>query len=641
MKKLLTVILIVLCLFSVAAQSSKEEKKATTSPWVNSNIYDNWPQVKLEDNYELYVNRPAYLQALKNNITEDDHYSRSEKYQEDTILELLNDSSKTSDELELLRGYFKLFNDTEKRTREDMEPLMYYINMVREANTTKEMSEVLQTGLLFGNPIAHFKIDKADDDITKYGLRVSLYLPVGERMEDNTDEEMNSALANIRDLLSFTGYTDDFAEEMTEQLLQLEQYCYYEDDVTVNMTLDQIKDLCTPLYDLIVGLGYVSYDNLPVCYMVEDYNAFGLLNQLYIDDNIEIFKALFTIEMAAYASYFLTPYDDSVTAWDFMIQYLKGPLDQAYVEFAFPEETRAKVKKLTQDYIQAMRKRILSEDWLSDATKAKAVEKIDNMVAVVVYPDEWIDFSLLLELVQDHDQNLLDAVLCRDDFYREYFASFLGHDVERGDWILSDTGTVEANAYYFPDENSINILAGIFYEGLFSDEDYESLLGTIGVTIGHEITHGFDTGGSEYDSFGNLSNWWTDEDRAKFEAKAQVIIDQLNNITLLPDGYHQDGKEIIDEMVADLGGFALTLDLAREIDGFDYDKFFKAYAYTWYNIKPDEDTARDEYQSDSHPADYVRANYVVQQFDEFYKTYPQVKPDSNMYVKPNNRVSVW
>ena len=641
MKKLLTVILIVLCLFSVAAQSPKEEKKATTSPWVNSNIYDNWPQVKLEDNYELYVNRPAYLQALKNNITEDDHYSRSEKYQEDTILELLNDSSKTSDELELLRGYFKLFNDTEKRTREDMEPLMYYINMVRETNTTKEMSEVLQTGLLFGNPIAHFKIDKADDDITKYGLRVSLYLPVGERMEDNTDEEMNSALANIRDLLSFTGYTDDFAEEMTEQLLQLEQYCYYEDDVTVNMTLDQIKDLCTPLYDLIVGLGYVSYDNLPVCYMVEDYNAFGLLNQLYIDDNIEIFKALFTIEMAAYASNFLTPYDDSVTAWDFMIQYLKGPLDQAYVEFAFPEETRAKVKKLTQDYIQAMRKRILSEDWLSDATKAKAVEKIDNMVAVVVYPDEWIDFSLLLELVQDHDQNLLDAVLCRDDFYREYFASFLGHDIERGDWILSDTGTVEANAFYFPDENSINILAGIFYEGLFSDEDYESLLGTIGVTIGHEITHGFDTDGSEYDSFGNLSNWWTDEDRAKFEAKAQVIIDQLNNITLLSDGYHQDGKEIIDEMVADLGGFALTLDLAREIDGFDYDKFFKAYAYTWYNIKPDEDTARDQYQSDSHPADYVRANYVVQQFDEFYKTYPQVKPDSNMYVKPGNRVSVW
>ena len=639
MKKLLTVILITVCLFSVTAQSSKEKK--TTSPWVNSNIYDNWPQVKLEDNYELYSNRPAYMEALKNNITEDDHYSRSEQYQEDTILALLNDSSKTSDELELLRGYFKLFNDFEKRTNEGMEPLMYYINMVREADTTEQMSEVLQTGLLFGDPIAHFKVDKADDDITKYGLRVSLFLPVGERMDDNTEEEMNSALANLRDLLSFTGYTDDFAAEMADQLLQLEQYCYYEDDVTVNMTLDQIKDLCTPLYDLIVGLGYVSYENLPVCYMVEDYNAFGLLNQLYVDDNIEVFKALFTVEMAAYASYFLTPYDDSVTAWDFMIQYLKGALDQAYVEFTFPYETREKVKQLTQDYIQAMRKRILSEDWLSEATKAKAVEKIDNMVAVVVYPDEWIDFSMLLEIVQDHDQNLLDAVLCRDDFYRDYFASFLGHDVQRGDWILSDTGTTEANAYYFPGENSINILAGIFYEGLFSEEDYESLLGTIGVTIGHEITHGFDTDGSQYDSFGNMANWWTDEDRAKFEAKAQVIIDQLNKITLLSDGYHQDGKKIIDEMVADIGGLALTLDLAREIEGFDYDEFFKAYAYTWYNIKPDEDTAREQYENDNHPADYVRANYVVQQFDEFYKTYPQIKPNSVMYVAPNNRVSVW
>ena len=638
MKKLLTVILIILCLFSVTAQSSKEKK---VTPWVNSNIYDNWPEVKLEDNYELYVNRPAYMQALKNNITEDDHYSRSETYQEEIILELLNDETKTSDELELLRGYFKLFNDTEKRTNEGIEPLMYYINLVREADTVQQLSEVIQTGLLFGDPIAHFKVDKADDDITKYGLRVSLFLPVGERMENNTEEDMNAALANIKDLLTFTGYADDYAAEITDQLLQLEQYCYYEDDETVNMTLDQIKELCTPLYDLIVGLGYVSYENLPVCYMVEDYNAFGLLNQLYIDDNVEVFKGLFSIEMAAYASYFLTPYDDSVHPWDFMMKYLKGPLDQAYVEFAFPEETREKVKELTQDYIQAMRKRILSEDWLSEATKAKAVEKIDNMVAVVVYPDEWIDFSMLLELVQDHDQNLLDAVLCRDDFYRDYYSSFLGQDVERGDWILSDTGTTEANAYYFPGENSINILAGIFYEGLFSDEDYESLLGTIGVTIGHEITHGFDTGGSQYDSFGNRSNWWTDEDRAKFEAKAQVIIDQLNKITLLSDGYHQDGKKIIDEMVADLGGIALTLDLAREIEGFDYDKFFKAYAYTWYSIKPDEDTAREQYETDSHPADYVRANYVVQQFDEFYRTYQQVKPKSGMYVEPNNRVSVW
>jgi len=640
MKKLLTVLLITLCIFSVAAQSSKEEKK-TTKPWVNSNIYDNWPEVKLEDNYELYVNRPAYLKALKNNITEDDHYSRSEQYQEDIILDLLNDSSKTSDELELLRGYFNLFNDTEKRTNEGIEPLMYYINMVREADTVKEMSEVLQTGLLFGDPIAHFNVDKADDDITKYGLRVSLYLPIGERMEDNTTEAMNEALANVRDLLSFTGYTDDYAAEIADQMLQLEQYCFYEDDETVLMTLDEIKDLCTPLYDLIVGLGYVSYENLPVCYMVEDYNAFKLLNQLYLDDNIEIFKGIFTVEMAAYASYFLTPYDDSVTPWDFMMKYLKGALDQAYVEFAFPEETREKVKQLTQDYIQAMRKRILAEDWLSEATKAKAVEKIDNMVAVVVYPDEWIDFSLLLEIVQDHDQNLLDAVLCRDDFYRDYFSSFLGHDVERGDWILSDTGTTEANAYYFPGENSINILAGIFYEGLFSDEDYESLLGTIGVTIGHEITHGFDTGGSEYDSFGNKANWWTDEDRAKFEAKANKIIDQLNNITLLSDGYHQDGKKIIDEMVADIGGLALTLDLAKEIKDFDYDEFFRAYAYTWYSIKPDEETAKEEYITDSHPADYVRANYVVQQFDEFYKTYPQVTSKTAMYVEPQNRVSVW
>ena len=646
MKKILSVLLIILTIFCVSAQSGKETKaaKSAETPWVNSNIYNNWPSVKLEDSFELYVNRPSYMEALKNNVTSDNHYSRSEDYQQDKIIALLDDTSKTSDELELLRGYFKLFTDTDKRNSEGIEPLMYYVNLVRQVENTQQLSELLQTGLLFGDSFAKFTVDKASDDITKYGLDVSLSLPIGSRMTEDSQEQMYEAMAVINDLLLYTNYTEDFAREMTDQILELEKYCYYEGDSTVDMTLDQIKNLCTPLYDLIVGLGYVSYDNLPVCYTVEDSECFRLLQNLYIDDNIEIFKAILTAEMTSYASNFLATDSNSDSmedAWNFMCEYLKGALDQAFIEFTFPFEVRELVEDLTKSYIQAMRNRILSEDWLSDATKAKAVEKIDNMVYVVVYPDEWLDFSDLLELVQYHDQNLLDAVLCRDDFYRDYFASFLGKDIVRGDWVLTNMGTTEANAYYRPSENSINILAGIFYEGLYSDKDIESLLGTIGGTIGHEITHGFDVDGSKYDAFGNPSNWWTDEDRARFNQKAQIIMDQMEQIILLSDGYHQDGDQVIDEIVADLGGLALSLDIARQYDNFDYDKFFRAYAYTWYSIKENEEEAEDYYRDDSHPADYVRANYVVQQFDEFYTTYPSVKPGTAMYVSPDKRVSIW
>ena len=641
MKKLLTVLLILLTIFSVSAQSSKE-KNQVEKPWINSNIFNNWKKVNLEDSYELYVNYDAYMKALKNNVKNDSHYTRSGLALEKAIISLIEDTSKTSDEIELLRGYYALFTDIEKRNKEGNGPLMFYVDLVRKAKTTEDMSDLLQTGMLFGDLLAHFDVVKASDNPSKYGVYVKLSLPISSRMQEPTDEEVAASMAAINDLLLYTDYTEDFALEMTEQILALEQYVLTDEESTQDFTLDEIKDLCTPLYDLIIGLGYTS-DDYPVCYTVEDSESFRLLQNLYTDENLEVFKAIFTADMAGYAINFLEADTEDTTdaAWAFINNYLKGALDQAYIEFNFPFEVRDLVQELTDSYIQAMRNRILSEDWLSDATKAKAVEKIDNMVSVVVYPDDWIDFSDLLELVQYHDQNLLDAVLCRDDFYRDYFTSFLGQDIKRGDWVLTDTATTEANAYYMPGENSINILAGILYEGLYSDKDIESLLGTIGATIGHEITHGFDVSGSDYDAFGNYENWWTDEDKDRFTAKAQVIMDQMENIILLSDGYHQSGEQVIDEIVADLGGLALSLDVAKQYENFDYDKFFRAYAYAWYSIIENEEQARESYENDSHPADYVRANYVVQQFDEFYKTYPSVQPGTAMYVSPENRVSIW
>ena len=206
--------------------------------------------------------------------------------------------------------------------------------------------------------------------------------------------------------------------------------------------------------------------------------------------------------------------------------------------------------------------------------------------------------------------------------------------------MFSNTKTTEANAYYVTGENSINILAGILYDTLYYDQSIETVLASIGATIGHEITHGFDTGGAKYNGVGNEEDWWTEEDAERFAERAGKVADAMSSIEVA-DGVTVNGEFVIDEMVADLGGLALSLDIAKQYPDFDYDLFFRTYALMWYSIKPDFESALALYTDDSHPADYIRANFVVQMFDEFYSAYPQVKEGTSMYRAPEDRVAVW
>lgn len=165
------------------------------------------------------------------------------------------------------------------------------------------------------------------------------------------------------------------------------------------------------------------------------------------------------------------------------------------------------------------------------------------------------------------------------------------------------------------------------------------MLGTVGATIGHEITHAFDTDGSDYNAIGMYENWWTDEDRANFNARAARVAEKIGTIYVL-DGYRSNGELILVEAVADLGGIALSLDIASRIDAFDYDLFFTSGAKPWFCVNPDRDTAIELYDRDTHPADYVRCNFSLQQFDKFYEVYGIVEGDW-MYVSPDSRVTVW
>lgn len=660
-------VVLVTLLLLISCQSSKTSGKLQGKPWVNSNIYDNWPSEKpaLEEHYELHVNYDSYMKAKANGLTQDDLYSRSDDDQEAKLKALIYDTTKTSDELELIRAYYRLFSDFDKRNADGNKPLVLYRDMITNCTNIKELSEEVQKGLVFGNPLATMYVDKAANDPTRYGVSIDFNLPISSLLKpDYTPEDKEDVKEYLAYLLELADYEADYAKHIIDFLEEFEVNAAFldaefmektsnEDDVLI-MTLDEIKNFCEPLYDLVIGLGFYSEDGDPVCYTVNNAGIFYAIDQMYLDDNLDIFKAIYVTSMVGYGKTFIDmdtyvqfidleegeqiEIDD--VSYDFVNKYLSGAVDQVYLEFEFPEGLRDKIIDLTKKYISAMEKRLENESWLSAATKKKALEKIKNMVYVVVYPDKWLDYSDLLEIVQDHDQFLLDAVLCCDDFYRNYKNSFLGKEIDRGNWVFTNRKTTEANAYYVSTENSINILAGVLNDTLYFDNSIETVLASIGATIGHEITHGFDTDGALYNEFGDAENWWTDEDAKNFTDRANRIADAMSQIYLTND-YATDGHHVLDEMVADIGGLVLSLDVAKDYPNFDYDLFFRTYALMWYSIVPDVEEALAKYERDEHPADFIRANFVIQMFDEFYDTYPQVKDGTAMYRPKEERLSVW
>ncbi|MBR6084966.1 MAG: M13 family metallopeptidase [Spirochaetales bacterium] len=659
---LFVMVLLVSCGTTSKTQKWIYEENLEGTPWPNSNLYGNWPaqQPDKKDDFELAVNFDLYSKAKGMDPLSISFYNNSDSYQEEQIRNMIDDTSKTSDELELLRGYISLFLDFDKRNAEGKAPLMYYIDAVRKAETVDEISEILgREHFIFGGPFAVFNVGNAADDFLKYGVKVTSFTPVYSRMMASgaSSEEITALLKGY---LLYTDYSDAFADEIIASIIEYENYCleiceqYKQEnpDNELLMTLDDIRQFCPPLYDLIIGQGFYPYEDIPACYDVIGVSDFIALRNIWNDSNLELIKALLTLEMTDYALDYLDidtyfeangieeeEIDVFEIAYSFLRKKLAVAVDQVFLEFVFPEGTRDKIIDLTKLYIEAMRKKILSVDWLSEQTKQKALEKIDKMVYVVVYPDEWLDFSDLLELVKDHDQNLLDAVLCRDDFFRDYSTYYIGKDIERGNWVLTDIKTTEPNAYYICDENSINILAGVLYEDLYDETSIESMLGTIGSTIGHEITHGFDPEGSSYNAYGQKENWWTDNDRASFDQRASRVAEAMDRIYILND-YQQDSAYILNEMVADLGGLSLSLEIASGIDGFNYDTFFTAATRIWFSITEDKESILQLYSDDNHPADYVRANFTLQQMDEFYRTYGITEGDG-MYVAPKDRVAVW
>lgn len=332
--------------------------------------------------------------------------------------------------------------------------------------------------------------------------------------------------------------------------------------------------------------------------------------------------------------------------WKRGVNLVEGSLGMAlgkiYVAKYFKPQAKAQMEHLVQNLLAAYRESIKHLDWMTDATKEKALDKLAKFTPKIGYPDKWRDYAGL-EVKRD---DLVGNVMRSNAFDTDYQLGKLGQPVDRSEWHMTPQ---TVNAYYNPGMNEIVFPAAILQPPFFDpNADMAVNYGGIGAVIGHEIGHGFDDQGSKYDGNGNMENWWTDADRSEFEKRTKALIDQYSGYCPLKDGC-VNGELTIGENIGDLGGLSIAYKAyhmalgdqkAPELDGFTGDqRFFIGWAQVWAR-KYREQELVNRLKTDPHSPSQYRCNGVLRNMPAFYQAF-DVKPDDGMYLPQDKRVRIW
>ncbi len=316
---------------------------------------------------------------------------------------------------------------------------------------------------------------------------------------------------------------------------------------------------------------------------------------------------------------------------------------QMYVEKYFPASSKEKMIEMVSNLQSALGERIEALEWMSDETKSKAMEKLGTFIVKVGYPDNWKDYTAL-EIKNDSYW----ANICRANvFAHNNMMQDEGQPVDRTEWGMSPQ---TVNAYYNPTTNEICFPAAILQPPFFNPNADDAVnYGGIGVVIGHEMTHGFDDQGRNYDKDGNLSAWWNKEDEEKFNERAKVLVEQYDKIVVL-DSLHADGSYTLGENIADQGGLLVSYQaymntlkdkaIPADIDGFTHSqRFYIGYANLWaQNLRPQEIMRRTK--TDVHSLGKWRVNAALRNIEDFYAAF-DIKEGDAMYLAPEERINIW
>ena len=571
---------------------------------------------------------------------------------------------------------YNLAMDTARRDIEGIEPVQKTLDEIDGIASRDELSKILGAAMDFQLWAMYVDADAMNSSmniLNEYQAGFSL----GEKEyyideDEHTRSIREAYVAYVEKMFNLFGF--DKPADRAQTVLRLETrlakaaYSNVElRDPQMNynkMTLKELQDL-VPQVDWKIyfdALG-VQIDSLSVGQIPHLQEAGRMLD----DEPLEDLKTLFAWQVIEGAASFLTT-DIYMTSFDFYGKVLSGKQEpsplwkravglvngtlgeavgQMYVKKYFPEENKARMLALVHNLQKALGIRIEQLEWMSRETKDKALEKLNAMTIKIGYPDEWRDYSKLDINTEDtYYANLQRAA----KFEQEYSLSYLGKPVDKKKWYMTPQ---TVNAYYNPSSNEICFPAGILQYPFFDmSADDAFNYGAIGVVIGHEMTHGFDDQGCQFDKDGNLANWWTAEDKAAFDKRTKVMEEAFNRIEVAP-GVHANGAFTLGENIADHGGlqvsflaFTLNEQAKPEAerlgtrDGFTpQQRFFLAYANVWAgNIRPEEILNRTK--SDPHSLGRWRVNGALPQINAWYEAW-NVTEESPMFIAPEERVSIW
>ena len=652
----------------------KKDPALGGSPWIDSDLKSNIKEdmdLSPGDDFHLYVNHEWLLKSeIRTGKTSENTFTGIQDKVNEKALALLEDDTLDSHDARLVQSLYKAILDWDARDKAGLDPVMDTVRDIEGIESLKDMSDLIcdpdrsmfvPTLTDYGNMVSYDDSDSYICAVAKDSLMLGDAAEYGKRTELG-ENACKSNLYLAKAMLTRLDYTESKIDKMFDDVISLEgkiaEKSYtsadrmspdYVDKINNVYSREELKELAGayPLADCLEGLGYGDADR----YLVMEPEAIKRIGELYTEDNLETLKNYMLIryminvspnlDSEAYDAYVESGNimngssgreDDKKVAFNRVRRSLTTPMDRLYLEKYDASTMKKQITGICEDVIEIYREMLAEEDWLSKETGEKAIEKLDAITINAVYPDKWLDYSGM----DLKDKPLFEALRIITEFNRKEDCSHTNGRVDRDIWTFD---ILEANAYYNPQDNSINIILGVLDEPVYYDGiSKEALLGGIGAAIGHEISHAFDTKGAQYDKDGNYVNWWREEDYKAFKERADKLIKYYDGITVWT-GQKAIGRNIQTEAIADMAGIKALLKIAGKTDDFDYDEFFRSYATLWrrLNTREAENTLLTQ---DPHPLAYLRTNVTLQQFDEFYKTY-DIGEDDNMYLAPEDRISVW
>ncbi|QLE00768.1 M13 family metallopeptidase [Galbibacter sp. BG1] len=676
----------VLFITSCKTEEKKEVAEVKETPGINLQYMDT--TVSPKNDFFRYVNGKWLDETeIPDDKTTWGSFNELRENTDDDALAILNEAKDDpnldpkSDQAKAVNLYVSIM-DTVSRNEQGVAPLKPYLAKIDALKNVNDLQAYITEMTPYTGPtFFRFGVGSDAKDSNKNAASLGagqLGLPDRDYYIEEDEESQkirDKYVAHITKMLQYVGYSEEEASSQAKDILALETKLAEkmldkverrDPKTTYNPTAISDLQKMVPSLDwkaYLKDIGAESVDTIDISQVAYTKS----LENIFSSGNVEDWKAYLRWSLVNDAASNLSLQMDR-SNWEFYSKELRGAKEQEplekralqtinwsmgealgklYVDQKFPPEAKATAKEMIANIIKAYEVRINALPWMDEETKKKAIEKLTKTTIKVGYPDEWKDYSSVEIKTAENGGSYFQNTLNVSKWDFAETVDKLGKPVDKSEWFMAPQ---IVNAYYNPSYNEIVFPAAILQPPFFNFKaDAAVNYGGMGSVIGHEISHGFDDSGADYDADGNLVNWWTEKDLTQFNALGDSLASQYSRIEVLPEVFI-NGKFTLGENIGDLGGVnaaydGLQMHLKEHgdpglIDGFTPEqRFFMSWATVWRTKMRDE-ALKNRIKTDPHSPGMYRATQPLLNIDAFYQAF-DIKEGDSMYLEPEERIKIW